>query len=139
MYRRSARVFVPPAPLHRTACRASLFKSRAYVQSPRYQPLEERTEALGNGELYKISMAVDVDYHHLKDHRQRILDGKSSDEKRRHQNAFIWELARHAIAKELVIYPEIERHLPGGAEIVQKQRAQHRQVSPLRRFSLRIC
>lgn len=39
-----------------------------------------------------------------------------------------WELARHSIAEEIVVYPAFERHLPNGEEMAEKDRSQHQEV-----------
>lgn len=46
---------------------------------------------------------------------------------------FTWELARHAVAEELVVYPAMERYLGGGwgREVAEKDRQEHQSVRSL--------
>ncbi|KAJ5244716.1 hypothetical protein N7489_004812 [Penicillium chrysogenum] len=44
------------------------------------------------------------------------------------QNQFTWELARHSIGEELVVYPQFEKKLPDGRAMADKDRREHRSV-----------
>lgn len=46
---------------------------------------------------------------------------------------FTWELARHAVAEELVLYPAMEQYLEGGRgrELAEKDRREHQTVLAL--------
>lgn len=46
---------------------------------------------------------------------------------------FTWELARHAVAEDLVVYPAMERYLEGGRgrEVAEKDRQEHQGVYAL--------
>lgn len=46
---------------------------------------------------------------------------------------FTWELARHSVAEELVLYPAMERYLEGerGREMAEKDREEHQTVLAL--------
>ncbi|KKA23739.1 HHE domain protein [Rasamsonia emersonii CBS 393.64] len=63
-----------------------------------------------------------------RDHREieacydRIIKSTDPDEQTRFQNQFTWELARHAVGEELVLYPALEKHLPDGHELAEKDR-----------------
>jgi hypothetical protein len=41
---------------------------------------------------------------------------------------FVWELARHSIAEEIVVYPAFEKHVSNGQKMAEKDRAEHQQV-----------
>ncbi|KAI0854155.1 hypothetical protein F5Y00DRAFT_256653 [Daldinia vernicosa] len=76
----------------------------------------------------KISQIIQQDHRELEDYYNRIVSSKDHDEQERFQNAFIWELARHAISEELVVYPVFERVIPNGAQIADKDREEHQKV-----------
>ncbi|KAL4916171.1 hemerythrin HHE cation binding domain-containing protein [Aspergillus aurantiobrunneus] len=77
-----------------------------------------------------------------KDHREieaiydRIVSSTDRKDQIRFQNLFVWELARHAIGEELVVYPAFEKHVKyAGASLAQKDREEHQEVkNQLKRF-----
>jgi hemerythrin-like domain-containing protein len=75
-----------------------------------------------------VSDAIKQDHRELEDYYNRIISSSDQDEQTRYQNLFIWELARHSIGEELVLYPTIEKSVPNGAELVQKDREDHQKV-----------
>ncbi|KAI1828461.1 hypothetical protein F4861DRAFT_544699 [Xylaria intraflava] len=88
----------------------------------------EKVESLQDSQIWKISQAIQEDHNQLKDYYNRVLNPKDLDEQERYGNAFIWELARHSIAEELVVYPAFERDLPDGQSIADKDRDQHQNI-----------
>ncbi|KAJ6166948.1 hypothetical protein N7470_002395 [Penicillium chermesinum] len=61
-------------------------------------------------------------------HSHRILHSASPDEQTRYQNLFTWELARHVIGEELVVYPAIAAHVKNGFKVVSRNRAEHHAI-----------
>jgi hemerythrin-like domain-containing protein len=56
--------------------------------------------------------------HHVYDKMTSTTDNAIKHE---YQNRFVWELARHAVAEELVLYPALEKAIvPGGKEMAEK-------------------
>ncbi|KAI0846322.1 HHE domain protein [Daldinia vernicosa] len=68
------------------------------------------------------------DHHELGAYYPHIVGDKSADERTRYRNLFVWELARHSVAEEIVIYPAIERHVNNGRDIASKDRDQHQSI-----------
>jgi hypothetical protein len=64
----------------------------------------------------------------VKQDHQKIINAKDRDEQTRYQNLFTWELARHSIGEELVVYPAFEKHLPDGISMADKDRREHQTV-----------
>ncbi|KAI0396290.1 hypothetical protein F5Y17DRAFT_420300 [Xylariaceae sp. FL0594] len=88
-----------------------------------------KTENLQTSQIFKVSQAIQEDHKQLKDYYNRAVSSKDPDEQERYGNAFIWELARHSIAEEIVVYPAMERDVPGeGTSIADKDRAQHQEI-----------
>jgi len=71
----------------------------------------------------------------LKDHREiesyynEVVNSTDHDHQERFGNQFTWELARHSVAEELIIYPAFEKYLGAkGKQMADSDRAQHHQV-----------
>ncbi|KAF9916985.1 hypothetical protein BX616_002241 [Lobosporangium transversale] len=75
--------------------------------------------------MTRFSEAIKHDHRELEDAYNKILSSTTEDDKTRWQNRFTWELARHSIGEELVIYPAMEKHLKNGTEMADKDRKEH--------------
>ncbi|KAI1263993.1 hypothetical protein F5Y18DRAFT_93137 [Xylariaceae sp. FL1019] len=76
-----------------------------------------------------VSDAVTKDHRELKDYYNEVVSSDDPDHKQRYGNQFVWELARHAVGEELVIYPAFEDYLGAkGKEMAEEDRAEHRRV-----------
>ncbi|KAI1753737.1 HHE domain protein [Xylaria castorea] len=75
--------------------------------------------------MVKISDSIIHDHKELEQFYNNIKNAKSVDEKTQWRNQFTWELARHSIGEELVVYPAFERLLPNGKEMADKDRKEH--------------
>jgi len=75
-----------------------------------------------------ISEPVKNDHRELEEYYHKILDAKDEDEKTRWANQFVWELARHSVGEELVMYPRIREAVEGGDAIVEKDLKEHQEV-----------
>lgn len=85
-----------------------------------------------------ISDAIKKDHREIEQYYQNILDAKDNDAATRWQNQFTWELARHSIAEELVVYPAFEKNIgQQGHEMAEKDRAEHQTVSRSEMISMR--
>jgi len=75
-----------------------------------------------------VSEKITHDHRELEEYYNNILNASDNDTKTRWQNQFTWELARHSLAEELVVYPAMEKHVPNGKEMAEKDRGEHRTV-----------
>ena len=76
-----------------------------------------------------VSDALIKDHRELEDYYQNIVNATDDDTRTRWQNQFTWELARHSIGEELVVYPAFEKHLGAeGKKMADKDRAEHQVV-----------
>ncbi|KAG0368392.1 hypothetical protein BGZ54_002010 [Gamsiella multidivaricata] len=73
----------------------------------------------------RVSDAVKHDHRELEEQYNNILSATTEDEKTRWQNQFTWELARHSVGEELVVYPAMEKHLSNGKALADKDRKEH--------------
>ncbi|KAI3321954.1 HHE domain protein [Xylariaceae sp. AK1471] len=78
--------------------------------------------------LTKISKSIKHDHQELEKYYNNIKNSTTDEEKIAWRNQFTWELARHAIGEELVVYPAFEKLLPNGKELADKDRRQHLEV-----------
>lgn len=76
-----------------------------------------------------ISESITSDHRELEKAKNNILKAKDDDEAARWQNQFTWELARHSISEELVVYPAFEKYLPDGKDMAEHDRGEHQTVS----------
>ncbi|KAK6530613.1 hypothetical protein TWF281_007453 [Arthrobotrys megalospora] len=76
-----------------------------------------------------LSDAVIRDHSELNDYYEKITGTDDLDTQTRYQNLFAWELARHSIGEELILYPAFEKHLGlKGKQMADKDREEHQKV-----------
>ncbi|KAH7357114.1 hemerythrin HHE cation binding domain-containing protein [Rhexocercosporidium sp. MPI-PUGE-AT-0058] len=76
-----------------------------------------------------ISDAIKEDHQAIKEYAENIRTATDDDSKTRWQNQFTWELARHSIGEELVVYPAFAKHLGAkGQAMADKDRDEHQSV-----------
>ncbi|CAI7657586.1 unnamed protein product [Penicillium palitans] len=75
-----------------------------------------------------ISDAIKEDHREIKSYYDKIVNSSDKDEQTRFQNLFTWELARHSIGEELVVYPIFEKLLSDGVDMANKDRKEHMKV-----------
>ncbi|RVX71283.1 hypothetical protein B0A52_04857 [Exophiala mesophila] len=81
---------------------------------------------------WTVMDAIKHDHAELKEYYKNILGAKDDDSKIRWQNQFTWELARHSIGEELVVYPAMEKHMgDAGKQMADRDRAEHNKVKEL--------
>jgi hemerythrin superfamily protein len=76
----------------------------------------------------RVSDRIKHDHQELQEYYNNIKQAPRDDDKVKWQNQFVWELARHSIAEELVVYPAFEKHIPDGVRMAEKDRSEHQQV-----------
>ncbi|KAK2766810.1 hypothetical protein FQN54_006124 [Arachnomyces sp. PD_36] len=72
-----------------------------------------------------ISDTIKSDHREIEEYYKKITNSNDEDEIVRYQNQFVWELARHSIGEELVVYPAFEKHLSEGKEMADRDRSEH--------------
>ncbi|KFY94790.1 hypothetical protein V500_03055 [Pseudogymnoascus sp. VKM F-4518 (FW-2643)] len=94
-----------------------------------FQPQNIRLLSASTVKMSRISDAIKKDHRELEQYYKNIINAKDSDEATRWQNQFTWELARHSISEELVVYPVFEKLLgQEGKQMADKDRADHQTV-----------
>ncbi len=82
--------------------------------------------------------AITHDHRELEEFYGNVLNATDNDTKVRWQNQFVWELARHSIAEEIVVYPAFEKYIEDGKAMADEDRSQHNEVNMIRRTSITI-
>ncbi|KAJ5668686.1 hypothetical protein N7462_009756 [Penicillium macrosclerotiorum] len=76
--------------------------------------------------MARISDAICTDHSDLQSCYDRIVTADDPDEQTRYQNQWTWELARHVVGEEAVLFPALETHLGPGA--TSQDRRQHQMI-----------
>ncbi|KAK4642152.1 hypothetical protein QC761_512470 [Podospora bellae-mahoneyi] len=114
----------PPTTLLSRQSTRAVFSLPSSSQRPSFISVARMATAAGN----RVSDRIKHDHRELESYYNKIKSAKSEDEKVRWQNQFVWELARHSIAEELVVYPAMEKHVPDGLKLAEKDRSEHQIV-----------
>jgi hemerythrin superfamily protein len=77
-----------------------------------------------------ITDAITKDHRELKEYYDEIVNNPDNiDHQTRYGNQFTWELARHSVAEELLVYPALEKYLGDkGKEHADHDREEHHKV-----------
>jgi len=79
-----------------------------------------------------ISDAIVKDHRELEAYYNEVVNASDHDTKERYGNQFTWELARHSVGEELVVYPAFEQYLgTKGREMAETDRKEHHTVKEL--------
>ena len=99
-------------------------KKFCIVNLQRSFPFSIKTRAMS-----AISDAIKEDHRKIGTYYKSILEAPDNETATRWQNQFTWELARHSIAEELVVYPAFEKNLGSqGKQMAEKDRSEHQIV-----------
>lgn len=76
----------------------------------------------------RISDVIKQDHREIQEAYDKILSAKDHAEKIRWRNQFTWELARHSIGEELMLYPAFEKYVRDGKSMAARDREEHLMV-----------
>ena len=77
-----------------------------------------------------ITAAITNDHRDLETAYNEVVSSKDPDHQQRYGNLFTWELAKHSVGEELVLYPAFEKHLGTvGKQIADTDRKDHHEAS----------
>ncbi|KAK0610720.1 hypothetical protein B0T17DRAFT_629309 [Bombardia bombarda] len=100
----------------------ALVPSRLYATDPKAD------RAAAASPLARVSDSIKRDHEDIKENYFNIIYGQDYDTQVRWQNQFIWDLARHSIAEEIVVYPAFEKYIPDGEIMADRDRCEHMKV-----------
>ena len=111
--------------------RMTMMSARAPVitAQQRFRPATQRLMATAS--TNKLTDVIKEDHKHMAEAINIIKTARQEndyDTQIRWQNQLIWEVARHSVAEEIVVYPAFERFLINGEEMADKDRKEHLQV-----------
>jgi hemerythrin superfamily protein len=76
-----------------------------------------------------ISAAITKDHRELEEYYNEVVNSNDHDHQTRFGNQFTWELARHSVGEELVVYPAFEKYLGDkGTAMAESDRQEHHRV-----------
>ncbi|KAI1631106.1 hypothetical protein F4809DRAFT_194125 [Biscogniauxia mediterranea] len=75
-----------------------------------------------------FASGIKADHQRLRSYYPHIADTKDTEERTRYQNMFVWELARHSVAKELILFPAIEKEIPDGTNLAKRGRDNNQKI-----------
>ncbi|OCK75172.1 hypothetical protein K432DRAFT_437661 [Lepidopterella palustris CBS 459.81] len=76
--------------------------------------------------------AITKDHRELETYYNEVINSTDHDHQQRYGNQFTWELARHSIGEDLVVYPAFEKYLGSeGKAMAESDRKDHHQVKEL--------
>lgn len=77
-----------------------------------------------------ISDAIIKDHRELESYYNEVINSNDHDHQQRYGNQFTWELARHSVGEELVVYPAFEKYLGSkGHDMAESDRKDHHKAS----------
>jgi len=79
-----------------------------------------------------ISDAIIKDHREIESYYNEVVNSTDHDHQQRFGNQFTWELARHSVGEELVVYPAFEKYMGAkGKEMAESDRKEHHQVKEM--------
>jgi hemerythrin-like domain-containing protein len=79
-----------------------------------------------------VSQTITDDHRELEKLYSEIVGSRDVDHQERFGNQFVWELARHSVAEELIVYPAMEKYMGAqGKQHAEKDRKQHHKVKEM--------
>ncbi|KAK2624534.1 hypothetical protein QTJ16_006484 [Diplocarpon rosae] len=76
-----------------------------------------------------VSQAIGQDHRYLDECHDKLKAAPTTEEQIKWRNMLVWNLARHAISEELIVYPAMVQHLGAkGKELTETDFQQHQAV-----------
>jgi hemerythrin superfamily protein len=90
------------------------------------------THRINTAAMSTISEVITKDHRELEKYYNEVINSSDHDHQERFGNQFTWELARHSVAEELIVYPAFEKHMGSkGHEMAESDRKDHHKVKEL--------
>jgi hypothetical protein len=103
----------------------TLLRPQVLRASPRFMRIQ--TAALSSA----ISDTIIQDHRELEKYYNEVINSTDHGHQQRFGNQLVWELARHSIGEELVVYPAFEKYMGlKGQEMADSDRQEHHKVGP---------
>ncbi|KAF7969335.1 hypothetical protein HWV62_27727 [Athelia sp. TMB] len=112
-------------------CERTIGKSRIY--SPTFtQPPRFAFATTAFRMAKTLTEAIKEDHEEMYEYHENYTKAPNADERGRWARQLTWEVARHAVGEEIVVYPLMEEYLGAkGKALADEDRAQHQHVKEL--------
>lgn len=97
----------------------------AAMKGARLAPRPSRCFSATAVAALRISEAIKNDHRDIEEAYHNINKAVSTEDKVKWRNQFTWELARHSVSEELLVYPQLERLLSNGDQLADRDREEH--------------
>ncbi|KAI0970602.1 hemerythrin HHE cation binding domain-containing protein [Xylaria arbuscula] len=106
---------------------------RTTLRTQRFSPVKAfSSPVFSTATMATISQAITKDHRELEQYYNEIINSSDHDHQQRYGNQFTWELARHSVGEELVVYPAFEKYLGAkGKEMAESDRKEHHEVKEM--------
>ncbi|KAL2021725.1 hypothetical protein VTK56DRAFT_6668 [Thermocarpiscus australiensis] len=99
------------------------------LQITRWTHIHHRASSLGVAVTATISATIIDDHRELEQCYNEVINSTDQDRQQRYGNQFTWELARHAVGEELVLYPAFGKHMgSAGDQMAETDRRDHHEA-----------
>jgi iron-sulfur cluster repair protein YtfE (RIC family) len=112
-----------------SSIRAILTPQLRAAIKPRTFRLQQNPIRFQTAAMSAISDAITKDHRELREYYNEVVNSSDLDHQQRFGNQFVWELARHSIGEELVVYPAMEKYMGDrGKKLAEDDRQEHHEV-----------
>lgn len=73
----------------------------------------------------RISEVIKQDHRELEEAYHNIVNSTTTEDKVKWRNQFTWELARHSVGEEILVYPRMEELFSHGDFLADRDREEH--------------
>jgi hemerythrin superfamily protein len=77
---------------------------------------------------HDVTAILTTDHQEMTDLVSQIESTTDPQQRRDLADTLIAEVMRHAVAEEMYVYPAVERHVPGGKEMVEHDKQEHVEI-----------
>jgi hypothetical protein len=94
-----------------------------------YNRLPAAYRSFTSAKMSSITASITKDHRELEQYYNEIVNSNDHDHQDRYGNQFVWELARHSVGEELIVYPAFEKYLGDeGKQMAESDRKEHHEV-----------
>lgn len=105
---------------------------RPILASQSFKFLRQSTLRSSVANMSTISEAITKDHRELEQYYNEVINSDDHDHQQRFGNQFTWELARHSVAEELIVYPAFGKNMgEKGEQMAESDRKEHHRVKEL--------
>ncbi|KAK9365643.1 hypothetical protein V1509DRAFT_632651 [Lipomyces kononenkoae] len=96
-----------------------------YIQTRKRDYSKMSTETQQHRHIIDV---VKQDHRDIHKCYESIMKAETNDARTRWANQFVWEVARHSVGEEILLYPAFEKYIQGGQAVATEDRTEHQTV-----------